>query len=58
MKADALGALKRAPSNPENNPIEEQHVVSLAVRHIERFFRELAVAVSEIRNSAGQSGRN
>jgi hypothetical protein len=58
MKADALGALKRAPMNPVNNPIEEQHAVELAIQHIERFFRELAVAVSIMRNRAGQSGRN
>jgi hypothetical protein len=58
MKADALGALSRTPPNPENSPTDEQRVVELSARHVERFFRELAVAVSEMRNRFGQSGRN
>jgi hypothetical protein len=58
MKADALDALKRTPINPENSPTEEQRVAALAIRHTERFFRELATAVSAMRNKAGQSGRN
>jgi len=58
MKTDALEALRRTPANPENSPIAEQHVAALAIQHTERFFRELATAVSAMRNKTGQSGRN
>jgi hypothetical protein len=58
MKADALGALKRTPQNPENSPTDETHAANLAGQHINGFFRQLAIAVSAMRNKTGQSGRN
>ena len=58
MKTDALGALGRTPMNPENSATAEQRVATLTVQHTERFFRELAAAVSAMRNRFGQSGRN
>jgi hypothetical protein len=58
MKSDALGALSRTPSNPQNSPIDEQRAEALAAGHIDSFFHQLAVSVSAMRNKAGQSGRN
>jgi hypothetical protein len=56
LKADVLAALKRPPRL--SNPNEDARVVELSVQHGERFFHELEVAVSAMRNKLGQSGRH
>ena len=56
LKSDVLAALKKPPRL--SNPNEDSRVATLAVQHGERFFHELAEAVSEMRNKAGQSGRH
>jgi len=56
LKDDVLAALKRPPHL--SNPDEDARVVALSVRHGERFFHELAAAVSAMRNKLGQSGRH
>ncbi len=56
IKADVVDALKRPPRL--SNPDEDLRVVALSVQHGERFFREVAMAVSAMRNKLGQSGRH
>jgi len=56
LKDDVLAALKRPPRL--SNPDEDARVAKLSVQHGERFFRELEVAVSAMRNKLGQSGRH
>jgi hypothetical protein len=58
MKAEAMGVLGRLPANQANSPEEERRSRALAVQHGEKFFRDLAEAVSEMRNRFGQSGRH
>lgn len=56
IKTDVIAALKRPPRQP--SPDDDKRVVVLSVQHGERFFREVATAVSEMRNKLGQSGRH
>lgn len=58
MRADVMGILKRQPINPQDDPAGQQRSKELSIQHGERFFRELATALSAMRNKAGQSGRN
>jgi cell division septation protein DedD len=56
LKDDVIAALKRPPHLSNQN--EDKRVVELQVQHGERFFHELAAAVSVMRNKAGQSGHH
>jgi len=56
MKKDIIAALKQPPSL--SSPDEDLRVVALSVIHGEKFFREVAAAVSVMRNKLGQSGRH
>jgi leucyl-tRNA synthetase len=56
LKDDVIAALKRPPRLSNQN--EDKRVVELSVQHGERFFHELAAAVSAMRNKSGQSGRH
>lgn len=55
MRSDVISVLKKPHLSDE---AEDKRVVALQVQHGERFFRELAAAVSAMRNKLGQSGRN
>jgi hypothetical protein len=56
LRVDVIAALRRPPRLP--TPEDDRRVVELSVQHGERFFRELAAAVSAMRNKAGQTGRH
>jgi hypothetical protein len=58
MRADVIGVLERQPINPKDDPAGQQRSKALSIQHGERFFRELATALSAMRNKDGQSGRN
>jgi hypothetical protein len=56
LRRDVIAALSRSPGLSKSD--EDKRVVELSVQHGERFFRELATAVSAMRNRVGQSGRH
>jgi hypothetical protein len=55
MREDALDALGRASTNPENAASQEQRIRALQEQHVDKFFRALSVAASELRNRSGQA---
>ena|SRR5579862_6596455 len=58
MESDALGILKRTPMNPENNAAQEKLAAELAERETKKFFRRLAIAISEMKRNVGLRSPN
>jgi hypothetical protein len=54
MKNDALGIGNRTPLNPQNTPNDAQLVEALVKEHVERFFRQLAIALEAMKNIGGR----
>lgn len=58
MESDAIGILKRTPMNPQNNAAQEKLAAELAERETKKFFRRLAIAVSEMKRNGGSRNPN